>query len=579
MNSDIRKDRDDVQAILDQLKLSGWDVLIGPIDDELKMVLAQSGKKLLRALEIGDESEVFSLIDEAATKFAQRRAAELVGKRVLDDGSIVDNPSAEWAITDGTRELLRGTVNEALENGWSPGELRQQILDHYAFSPQRALNIARTECLPGETPVTAAMVRAAFRRWYEGEMVNIITTKGRKFSATPNHPMLTQRGWLAAGEITNSDYLVCDDRQQDLSANGDQHIHSHPTTIAEVFDALAISRPIERHPGASFDFHGDGRKSNVDIARSDGILHLGFFVALYKPVVDTFLAPANLRQGGVARFCHSCGRLLPVNQGADLGAGSQLDAGVAEPSGDCFGMSEVTFRDLGERGSIGVGGGDLLDGGQIVSGSVSRPDRNASFPSQTEHGVGGHSYTFSNFAGAEAGSVKLQGGLALCERDSGSPDGQSGATDELGDKPPIHSELFGDSVRCEAGTIQLDRVITISRGPFSGHVFNLETPWGYFTIADGLYTGNTARAHSLGGLAAAKDSGVVKTKSWLLGSEHDNDQNDVPDECDDAANDGEIPIDEEFSSGDQAPPNHPNCSCSVIYHTDLGKLLRAHKLE
>jgi len=69
----------------------------------------------------------------------------------------------------------------------------------------------------------------------------------------------------------------------------------------------------------------------------------------------------------------------------------------------------------------------------------------------------------------------------------------------------------------------------------------------------------TIRADCQGNLAAYKNSALVSGKSWLLGSEHPAD-----DECDDNAAEGVIPLDQDFSSGDEAPPAHPNCTCDFL---------------
>jgi hypothetical protein len=66
-------------------------------------------------------------------------------------------------------------------------------------------------------------------------------------------------------------------------------------------------------------------------------------------------------------------------------------------------------------------------------------------------------------------------------------------------------------------------------------------------------------AHVGGSMLAYKESGLVTGKKWLLGSEHDDD-----DECDANAAAGVIPFDEPFPSGDDAPLAHPNCVCDVI---------------
>jgi SPP1 gp7 family putative phage head morphogenesis protein len=77
--------------------------------------------------------------------------------------------------------------------------------------------------------------------------------------------------------------------------------------------------------------------------------------------------------------------------------------------------------------------------------------------------------------------------------------------------------------------------------------------------ADMIARTELARADSATTLTAWKESGVVEGKAWLLGSEHD-----VDCECDDNAEDGAIALDDTFSSGDDAPPAHPNCVCALV---------------
>lgn len=69
----------------------------------------------------------------------------------------------------------------------------------------------------------------------------------------------------------------------------------------------------------------------------------------------------------------------------------------------------------------------------------------------------------------------------------------------------------------------------------------------------------TAFADVEGNMQAYRESGVVSGKEWIMGSEHDQD-----DECNDNADAGVIGLDEAFPSGDDAPPSHPNCVCDVL---------------
>jgi len=84
-------------------------------------------------------------LSDFSLAWARTRAAELVGKRVLPDGSVVDNPNASWQISDATREALRSTLADALEEGMSMPQLEAAIIESYGFSDARAYTIARTE--------------------------------------------------------------------------------------------------------------------------------------------------------------------------------------------------------------------------------------------------------------------------------------------------------------------------------------------------------------------------------------------------------------------------------------------------
>ena len=81
---------------------------------------------------------------ETARDYARERAAELVGKRVLQDGTLADNPNPQFAITETLRADIRAKVAKAIEEGWSPQRLAAELTEK-TLSPSRAFTIARTE--------------------------------------------------------------------------------------------------------------------------------------------------------------------------------------------------------------------------------------------------------------------------------------------------------------------------------------------------------------------------------------------------------------------------------------------------
>jgi hypothetical protein len=68
----------------------------------------------------------------------------MVGKKWIE-GKLVDNPNPEWAITESTRDSIRGYVERAIDEGWSPKHLADEIETSGIFSEDRAELVARTE--------------------------------------------------------------------------------------------------------------------------------------------------------------------------------------------------------------------------------------------------------------------------------------------------------------------------------------------------------------------------------------------------------------------------------------------------
>lgn len=84
-------------------------------------------------------------VERPALKFAQARAAELVGMKWVD-GELVDNPKAEWSISKVVRERLQSIIADGIDRKLTGEQIAQNIAaDPEAFGPARSRNIARYE--------------------------------------------------------------------------------------------------------------------------------------------------------------------------------------------------------------------------------------------------------------------------------------------------------------------------------------------------------------------------------------------------------------------------------------------------
>ena len=119
-----------------------------------------------------DNPEALTIANQNAIDWAKDRSAELVGKRVLNDGTIIDNPNASYNIDEATREFLRSDVAQAMGEGWSNDELADALSENYGFSDARAETIARTETanadVQGNVELYKASGEVASKQWLTG---------------------------------------------------------------------------------------------------------------------------------------------------------------------------------------------------------------------------------------------------------------------------------------------------------------------------------------------------------------------------------------------------------------------------
>jgi SPP1 gp7 family putative phage head morphogenesis protein len=100
-----------------------------------------------------NDAKMLASANESAQKYASDRAAELVGMKYNEEGELVENPNAKWAISDTTRERLNEIITEAFAEETPLQQVKeeiQQALEAEAegggiFSMARAELIARTE--------------------------------------------------------------------------------------------------------------------------------------------------------------------------------------------------------------------------------------------------------------------------------------------------------------------------------------------------------------------------------------------------------------------------------------------------
>ena len=140
---------DELLAVVAKVLEPGFGLLTDEITPDLEAAFRVAGAEIVGKLKA--KVDLRGVVNREAVKYARERAAELV---------------KDFAQT--TPEMLRATVGKAIEEGWSVGRLRNELRENYAFSPARALTIARTETAVARrrgSSISAKAAGAGSKHW------------------------------------------------------------------------------------------------------------------------------------------------------------------------------------------------------------------------------------------------------------------------------------------------------------------------------------------------------------------------------------------------------------------------------
>ena len=179
-------------------------------------------------------------------------------KRAEEDGIILEE---KWVATKDSRTrhshaMLNGETkktNEKFSNGLEyPGDPNGR--------PEEVYN-----CFVGETKVAPdSDVVRSYKHKYDGKIISIKTAGGVQFSCTPNHPILTPRGWVAAELLKNRDNILVTHGENNVFSRVNPDV-KHRFPRIDAIHKFGKKFGGERACGLRVNFHGDVSTSNVEI--------------------------------------------------------------------------------------------------------------------------------------------------------------------------------------------------------------------------------------------------------------------------------------------------------------------------
>lgn len=434
---------------------------------------------------------------ETVTRTALQHAANQARQAVWNKNSDIIKGVRWLSVLDGrTSQLCQGLSGQTFPLDSGP-------------RPPLHLN-----CVSGDTNVTTRSgISNIYKRRYKGAVIKIVTEAGRTLTITPNHPILTARGWVKAGEVNRLDKLACIRNLAFIEGDKKDSVKAPIADIFAAADVSADSFSITNRPASTKDFHGDFSDSEVSVISVDcfawdnirkiiaqnrenklfvfrPFVNFSFFslgaansllnrnFSTPKCIVSGFSKAGNLFRRTTA---HSC-RLLLASVSNFITSFIKICLDKARRSAYSLSYSadsDSIFKHRNDVGSVNLCGDSIVFGGDVQAKSFCPTIENI-----RSNPTDGKSFrkTFSSFDKIRSNFARvisfLPIGFNLFRCDSHFM------------KPAVETRFcnsgdFSALLDGVAGVVELDSVVKCDRvNDFTGHVYNLQNKENWYLSND-----------------------------------------------------------------------------------------------
>lgn len=314
-------------------------------------------------------------------------------------------------------------------------------------------------CLAGDTIISAAGISQHYKRWFDGEVVVLSITGIDDVTITPNHPVLTDHGWVAAGLLKQGDNLVfCEDIEATMIMLNPNNHHME-TSIKDIGNSLLMSGGVITPvvPTSAEDFHGDGTiNGEVDIILANSFLTDNGQIRCNEQIIKR---PFTLR--------HFLGIVLNSFRTFT----QFFKSGFTSPSGVLCGAGAGASCINAGAGRLNTVG--LADSSDRQTESLESIKNDATVASNTASnitsGLSGKisGMKFDNFAIVKE-LLALYGQIKPCKS----------VSDSVSTEPDTFGN-FSDRLARHIGFVKLQNV-TVRK--YASHVYNLQSELGWFIV-------------------------------------------------------------------------------------------------
>lgn len=330
------------------------------------------------------------------------------------------------------------------------------VVDGVPTFPGQPIN-----CFPGTSPLNIFYgAEKVFRHWFSGELTILVTESGERIECTPNHPVLTDKGFVPAYLVNTGDNVVYVPHQTFNIFEKDAH--SSDIVFSKFFNVVQLignsSEPVRALGG---EFHGDiSTDEEIDIIHFDWELPDEFDPALSEDFFKLFFSRAEEVFGLIDAPCDS--NLTSVVKGLTFAPDSVVSSACKLLS---FVSGGFTHPDEHCLTSVGLLYSSLIEN---ASNDVARSVHFFGDCFDTHTSVDTRYNLFKRYI------------LAIMRRTFGFGNLQTPGADSFTECIGTNTENFTSGLDSVAIKHQLVRVVDKTFGKFSGHVYNLQMERGLF---------------------------------------------------------------------------------------------------
>lgn len=139
-------------------------------------------------------------------------------------------------------------------------------------------------CFTPETSVAVdSDILKSYRHWYDGDLIKIKTSNGVNLACTPNHPILSGRGWIKANALNDRDSLLVTfvNNNSIFVTRGNpniKHVFSRMDTLHKTLYVVFG----ERIRNLTMNFHGDISTADVEVISQERLLGISRYSNIVK---------------------------------------------------------------------------------------------------------------------------------------------------------------------------------------------------------------------------------------------------------------------------------------------------------